>query len=262
VIAMIPLVAILVSVVVNGIKAFTPYFLLHSMRNVDPRGTGGGEYHAIIGTIEVVGMAAIIGIPIGILVAIYLVEYGNRSRLARLISFFVDVMTGVPSIVAGLFVYTFLVLTLGFQQSGLAGALSLSILVIPIVVRSSEEMLKLVPTELRESSYALGVPKYRTIMRIVVPTALPGMITGAMLAISRVTGETAPLLLTMFLTQSINTNPLTGPQATLPTFIWDQILNGTDASTNRAWAAALTLILFVMILNIVARLLARLSRVK
>ena len=141
------------------------------MRNIDPRQNGGGIYHALIGTIEMSASPPLIGIPIGILVAIYLVEYGRGGRLARAISFFVDVMTGVPSIVAGLFVYTGFVLTLGFERSGFAGSLALSILMIPVMVRSTEEMLKLVPNELRESSYALGVPKYRTILRVVLPTA-------------------------------------------------------------------------------------------
>lgn len=261
VLAIAPLVWILVSVVVKGLEAFSAYFLTHSMRNVSPRAEGGGVYHAIIGTIEQVGIASLIGIPIGVLVGIYLVEYGARGRLAHLVSFFVDVMTGVPSIVAGLFVYTGFVLTLGFERSGFAGSLALAILMIPVVVRSTEEMLKLVPNELREASYALGVPKYRTILRIVVPTALNGIITGALLAVARVTGETAPLLLTTFLSQSINNNPFQGPQASLPTFIWDQISSGTNASIARAWAAALTLILLVMLLSLTARLLARLNRV-
>jgi phosphate transport system permease protein len=261
-VAVTPLVAILVAVVSEGLQTLSASFLLHSMRNVDPRQNGGGIYHALIGTIEVVGIAAIIGIPIGILVAIYLVEYSRGGMLARAISFFVDVMTGVPSIVAGLFVYTGFVLTLGFERSGFAGSLALAILMIPVVVRSTEEMLKLVPNELRESSYALGVAKYRTILRIVLPTAIGGIITGAMLAIARVAGETAPLLLTTFLSQSINTNPFAEPQASLPTFIWDQINTGTNASVARAWAGALTLILLIMGLNLVARLIAYFNRAK
>jgi phosphate transport system permease protein len=260
--AFIPLVAIIVSVVSEGLKAFSVNFLTHSMRNVDPREQGGGVYHALIGTLEQVGIAALIGIPIGIMVAIYLVEYGRGGRLARVISFFVDVMTGVPSIVAGLFIYTGWVLALGFERSGFAGSLALAILMIPVVVRSTEEMLKLVPHELRESSYALGVAKYRTILRIVLPTAMAGIITGAMLAIARVAGETAPLLLTTFLSQSINPNPFAEPQASLPTFVWDQITHGTDASISRAWAGALTLILLVMSLSLIARLIARRTRAR
>ncbi|HEY5186607.1 MAG TPA: phosphate ABC transporter permease PstA [Actinomycetes bacterium] len=262
VIALVPLVAILATVIIKGLKVFSGYFLLHSMRNVSPLHPGGGVYHAIIGTLEVVGIAAIIGIPIGALVAIYLVEYGAGKRLAYWVTFFVDVMTGIPSIVAGLFVYTGLILTLGWQRTGFTGALSLTILMIPVMVRSTEEMLKLVPNELRESAYALGVPKYKTILRVVVPTALSGIITGAMLAVARITGETAPLLLTMFISASINFSPFTDPQATLPTFIWDQIARGTPASLDRAWAAALTLILIVVLLNLMARLLGRVYRVK
>jgi phosphate transport system permease protein len=258
--AITPLVWILVAVVAEGLQALDLSFLTHSMRNVDPRLPGGGVYHAAIGTLEVVGIASLIGIPIGILVAIYLVEYGRRSALARSVSFFVDVMTGVPSIVAGLFVYTFFVLALGFERSGFAGALSLAILMIPVMVRSTEEMLKLVPNELRESAYALGVPRYLTILRVVLPTALSGIVTGAMLSVARIAGETAPLLLTMFLSQSITTNPLGGPQATIPTFVWDQIGSGTNASIARAWAGALTLILLVMLLNLAARLIARRTR--
>ena len=260
--ALVPLVSILLTVLVRGLNAFSANFLTSTMRNVSPRRPGGGILHALIGTVEQVAIAAAIGIPLGILAAVYLVEYGNRSRLARTISFFVDVMTGIPSIVAGLFVYTGFILTLGLQRSGLAAGISLSILMIPVVVRSTEEMLRLVPRDLREASYALGVPKYRTILRVVIPSASTGIITGAMLAVARVTGETAPLLLTTFLTQSINTNPFNGPQASLPTYVWDQIGSGTTASIDRAWAGALTLILLVMILNLSARMIARASRVK
>jgi phosphate transport system permease protein len=258
--AITPLVAILVAVVAEGAKTLNAYFFTHSMRNVTSTSGGGGIYHAIIGTIEIVGIAALIGIPIGILVAIYLVEYGRRSPLARLVSFFVDVMTGVPSIVAGLFIYTFWVLALGNERSGFAGSLALAILMIPVMVRATEEMLKLVPNELREASYALGVPRYRTILRVVLPTALSGIVTGAMLAVARVAGETAPLLLTTFLSQSINVNPFKDPQASIPTFIWDQISTGTTVAVARAWAGALTLILLVMGLNLVARLVARRTR--
>lgn len=260
--ALIPLISILLTVLLRGLHALDPSFLTSTMRNVSPRKPGGGIVHALIGTIEQVAIAAAIGIPLGILAAIYLVEFGNRSRLARTVSFFVDVMTGIPSIVAGLFVYTALVLTVGLERSGFVGGVALSILMIPVVVRSTEEMLRLVPRDLREASYALGVPKYLTVLRVVLPAASTGIITGSMLAVARVTGETAPLLLTTFLTQSINANPFSGPQASLPTFVWDQIGSGTTASVDRAWAGALTLIVLVMILNIGARGIARLSRVK
>ena len=226
------------------------------MRNVSSRGTGGGILHALIGTIEQVLMATIIAVPIGVMVAIYLVEYG-KGKLATTISFFVDVMTGVPSIVAGLFIFTGLILTFGLERSGFAASLALVILMLPVVVRTTEEMLKLVPKDLREASYALGVPKWRTITSIVLPTALSGIITGVMLAVARVAGETAPLLLTTFLTQSLNWDLFSGPQAALPTFIWDQISSGTDPSVNRAWGGALVLILFVALLYVGARIVAK-----
>jgi phosphate transport system permease protein len=186
------------------------------------------------------------------------VEYGRDSRFAKLVSFFVDVMTGLPSIVAGLFILAFWLLLLGFQFSGFAGSLALSILMMPTVVRAAEEMLKLVPNDLREASYALGVPRWRTICFVVLPTALTGIMTGIMLAIARVMGETAPLLLTVFVTSAINNDPFKGPQMALPLFIFDQAGRPNDTAINRAWAAALTLIVIIMLLNLVARVIARL----
>lgn len=256
IIAMIPLLSIMYTVISNGLAALNAEFFTETMRNVNQRSDGGGIAHAIVGTIEQVLAATAMAVPLGVLVAIYLVEYG-KGKLAMAISFFVDVMTGVPSIVAGLFIYTGLVLTFGMQRSGFAASLALVILMLPVVVRTSEEMLKLVPMDLREASYALGVPKWITILKVVVPTALPGMITGIMLAVARVAGETAPLLLTTFLTQSMNWNLFDGPQTALPTFVWDQISSGTDASISRAWGGALVLIMFVAILYIGAKLIAR-----
>ena len=264
-IALAPLVAVLVTVVVKGAQVISPTFLTTSMRNVSARTPGGGIYHALVGTLEQVGIAALIAIPLGILTAIYLVEYGPAARsrwLSHAISFFVDVMTGVPSVVVGLFVYTAFVLTLGLQRSGFAGSIALTILMLPVIVRSTEEMLRIVPRDLREASYALGIPKWRTILRIVLPTATAGIITGAMLAVARVAGETAPLLLTTFLSQSINMNPVTGPQASLPTFIWDQFTRGTEASVDRAWGGALVLIVLVMLLYLTAKLISRFTGVK
>ncbi len=256
VVAVIPLIAILFSVVQKGMAAFSLDFLTGTMRNINARDAGGGVAHALVGTIEQVAMATVIAVPIGILVAIYLVEFG-RGRLATWISFFVDVMTGVPSIVAGLFIFTGLILTFGLERSGFAASLSLVILMLPVVVRTTEEMIKLVPNDLREAAYALGVPKWRTIMSIVLPTAIPGIITGVMLAVARVAGETAPLLLTTFLSQSMNWDLFNGPQAALPTMIWDQIASGTDTALDRAWGAALVLILFVAILYVGARIIAK-----
>ncbi|GGL17284.1 phosphate transport system permease protein PstA [Sphaerisporangium melleum] len=255
-IAVVPLVSVIWLVVTNGLKRFDLEFLTHSMRNIGPRDAGGGAYHAILGTLEQVGLATLISVPIGLLTAIYLVEYGSGGRLARSISFFVDVMTGIPSVVAGLFVLAFWVLILGLGYSGFAGAIALSILMLPTVVRSAEEMLRLVPNELREASYALGVPKWKTIMRVVLPTAFTGIITGVMLAIARVAGETAPLLLTVFITDSINSDPFDGPQMGLPLYVFDQAQRPNITATDRAWTGALTLILIVMLLNLVARLIS------
>ncbi len=255
VLALVPLVSVIVTVFVKGMKVMSLSFLTESMRNVSSRSPGGGAGHAIVGTIEQVLIAAAFAVPVGILASVFLVEYG-RGRLARSISFFVDVMTGVPSIVAGLFIYTAFVLGLGLERSGFAASLSLAILMLPVIIRTTEEMLRIVPNDLREAAYALGVPKWRTILRVVVPTALGGIVTGAMLAVARVAGETAPLLLTTFLTQGYNYNPFVGPQAALPTFVWDQISSGTPASVDRAWAGALVLIVMVMIVYISAKLLA------
>ena len=199
--------------------------------------------------------------PLAVLTAIYLVEYG-RGWLARAVTFFVDVMTGVPSIVAGLFIYTVWILALGFQRSGFAATFALAILMIPVVVRSTEEMLKLVPNELREASLALGVPRWRTIAKIVIPTALPGIVTGVMLGVARVMGETAPLLLLTGFTTSINTDVFHGPQAALPLIIFDQAGRPTTAAVDRAWGTALVLIVLVMLLNLVGRAVARFSRVR
>ncbi len=253
--ALVPLVSVLFTVLVRGLEVMSWEFLTSSMRNISTRRPGGGAGHAIIGTLEQVAIAAAIAVPIGIMAAIYLAEYG-RGRLAKAISFFVDVMTGIPSIVSGLFIFTAFVLGLGLERSGMAAALSLAILMLPVVIRTTEEMLRIVPNDLREASYALGVPKWRTVLKVVLPTALAGILTGAMLAVARVAGETAPLLLTTFMTQDFNYNPFEGAQASLPMFIWDQVTVGNVASTDRAWAGALTLITIVMIFYILARALA------
>jgi phosphate transport system permease protein len=259
--AFIPLVAILLNVALKGLSVMSVSFITQTMRNVTSTQPGGGIYAAMVGTIEIVGIAALIAVPIGLLVAVYLTEFG-RGRLALAVSFIVDVMTGVPSIVAGLFIYSGVILVFGTERTGFMGSLALAILMIPIVVRSAEEMLRLVPKDLREASMALGVPHWKTVLKVVIPTALGGIVTGVMLAVARVAGETAPLLLTVFLSQSINYNPFQGAQATIPTFVWEQLSLGTDAAVARAWAGALTLIVMVMLLNIAARLIARLWAVK
>jgi phosphate transport system permease protein len=258
--AIIPLVAVLATVIAKGASTLDFDFITHSMRNIGPTDIGGGVYAALIGTLEQVAIATFIAVPFSLLVAIYLVEYGG-GRMARTISFFVDVLTGLPSIVAGLFIYAFYLIALGQQQTGFAGSLALVLLMIPTVVRSSEEMLKLVPNELREASYALGVPRWRTILRVVVPTALPGVVTGIMLAIARVAGETAPLLLTIFGNDSINNDPFSGKQSGIPLYIFSQAAQPEQTAVDRAWAAALTLVILIMILNLVARLVASRNRV-
>jgi phosphate transport system permease protein len=261
VLALLPLVAILAYTIAAGLKRFDGEFFTHSMRAVAETDPNGGAYNAIIGTLEQVGIATIIAVPFGIMVAIYLVEYSS-GRLGRVVSFFVDVMTGLPSIVAGLFILALWILVLHQSFSGFAGSLALLILMLPTVVRSSEEMLKLVPTALREASFALGVPKWKTVVRIVLPTALPGIVTGVMLAISRVMGETAPVLLTVFGNPAINNNPFSGAQASLPLFVFSEVGASSDNAINRAWAGALTLILIVLLLNLVARTVARFARVR
>ncbi|WP_406200477.1 phosphate ABC transporter permease PstA [Kitasatospora sp. NBC_01560] len=257
ILAVIPLVALTVYTVQQGAGVVDGYFLSHSMKGVLQAGPGGGIYHALIGTLEQVLLATAIAAPIGLLTAVYLVEYG-RGRLAKAVTFFVDVMTGVPSIVAGLFILSLWNIALGFNYSGFSGALALAILMMPVVVRSTEEMLKLVPNELREASYALGVPKWKTILRIVLPTAIGGITTGLMLAVARITGETAPVLMLVFGADYINSNPFDGPQQSLPMYIWQQyaVVNN-DYGYARAWGAALVLIAFVMGLNLIARGIAR-----
>ncbi|MFF9128166.1 phosphate ABC transporter permease PstA [Streptomyces sp. NPDC014889] len=255
--ALVPLVSLVWTTVQRGVKVLDGYFLTHSMGLVADNEPGGGIYHAIIGSLEQVGLATLIGAPVGVLTAVYLVEYG-RGNLARAVTFFVDVMTGIPSIVAGLFILS-LMLIFKMQPFGFAGSLALAILMMPVVVRSTEEMLKLVPNELREASLALGVPKWRTILRVVLPTSVGGITTGIVLAIARIAGETAPVLLLVFGNPFINTNPFEGAQSSLPLYIYQQYTNSTGpgAAYDRAWAASLTLIAFVMILNLVARGIAR-----
>jgi phosphate transport system permease protein len=256
--ALLPLVSLLYEVIADGIGRFDLTFFSWTMRNVV--GEGGGAVHAIWGTLLITLAAGVISIPIGLLTSIYLVEYG-RGRLAKAITFFVDVMTGIPSIVAGLFIVALFTMIIGpGRYMGIMGALSLTVLMIPVVVRSSEEMLRLVPNELREASYALGVPKWLTVSKVVLPTAIAGITTGIMLSISRVIGETAPLLLTAGFTTSLNLNLFDQPMMTLPVFVYNQFQNpGTniDAALGRAWAGALTLIIIVMVLNLVARFIAK-----
>ncbi|WP_078857311.1 phosphate ABC transporter permease PstA [Streptomyces sp. NBRC 109706] len=258
-VALLPLISVITTVLSKGFARFDAEFFNNSMRGVV--GEGGGVHHALMGTLIVTGLAALISVPIGMLTAIYLVEYG-RGALARWITFFVDVMTGIPSIVAGLFAYALFELFFGAGvRMGIMGSVALSVLMIPVVVRSTEEMLKLVPNELREASMALAVPKWRTVVKVVLPTALAGIATGVTLAVARVIGETAPLLVTVGITNSDNFNPFDDRMATLSVFSYYQYATPgipPEPFLDRAWAAAFTLILIVMALNLLARLISRL----
>jgi phosphate transport system permease protein len=259
VVAMIPLVSLVITVVTLGAVRFDIDFFALTMRNVV--GEGGGAAHAIVGTVIMTLLATLISVPVGLLTSIYLVEYSQGGRLARFITLFVDVMTGIPSIVAGLFAYSLFALIVGpGTRFGIGGAVALSVIMIPIVVRSSEEMLRLVPNELREASFALGVPKWLTILKVVIPTALAGISTGVVLAIARVMGETAPLLIAAGFTANFNFNPFSERMMSLPNFVYySYVAQGTipEAYLDRAWAGSLTLILIVMVLNLVARLITR-----
>ncbi|MDT3766472.1 phosphate ABC transporter permease PstA [Gleimia hominis] len=268
--AVIPLISLLTTVVMQGYARLSPYFLSVSMAGVYGGMNAGGIYHAIVGTVLVTGLATLISVPIGLGCAIYLVEYARGTRFARVTNFLVDVMTGIPSIVAGLFAAAlFATFVSPAYRAGIMGAVALVVLMIPTVVRSSQEMLMLVPMELREASYALGVPHWRTIAKVVLRTAAPGLTTSIMLAIARVIGETAPLLMTVGVLHSINFNPFEGRLMTLPVYVYRQYSQGLapcgglencvpTINFERAWAAALVLIIIVMILNIGARIISSL----
>ena len=256
--ALLPLTWILFNVVTKGFRALTTVaWWSRSQNGILPEQVGGGVYHALYGTLVQAFIAALIAVPLGILVAIYLVEYG-RGRLGRVTTFMVDILSGVPSIVAALFIFALWITRFGFQQSAFAVALALVLLMLPVVIRSTEEMLRLVPDELREASYALGIPKWVTIVRIVLPTAMSGIISGVLLAVARVMGETAPVLVLVGYSSSINYNAFSGNMASLPLTVYTQLINPTPAGTLRVWGAALTLILLIAALAFFAAVLARL----
>ena len=264
--ALIPLVSVVWTLVSKGAARLDGDFFGSSMNNIGARDPNGGAYHAIIGTLEQVGLAALMAVPLGVLGAIYLVEYG-RGKFALVVRFFVDVMTGIPSIVAGLFVLAFWVLIVSpwFNNgtprfSGFAASLALTVLMLPTIVRSTEEMLRLVPGPLREGAYALGVPQWKTILQVVLPTALPGIVTGIMLSIARAAGETAPVLLVAGGAAAINMDPFSGNQSSLSLFVYPQAGDASRFAPDRAWTAALTLVALVLILTIAAKLLARRNR--
>lgn len=256
-IAMVPLVWLLYTVISRGYEAvISSTWWNRSLAGVLPEEFAGGVYHAIYGTIIQATVAAVLAVPLGIMAAIYLVEYG-RGWFARTVTFMVDILAGVPSIVAALFIFALWIATMGFPQSALAVSLALVLLMLPVVVRNTEEMLKLVPDELREASYALGIPKWKTIGRIVVPTALPGIISGILLALARVIGETAPVLVLVGYARSINFDPFDGNMASLPLLIYTELINPEEAGRLRVWGAALTLILIVAALYIAAAVVIR-----
>jgi len=260
-IALVPLALIIYYLLRKGLGSWSPSFFTS-----DPTGNTffgssdiGGIQSAILGTIEMVALASAIAIPIGVGVAIWLVEYGKGSWFANVVRFFVDVLTGVPSILFGLFVYIVLIIGTGSSYAGYKGSLALSLLMLPVVIRSAEVILLLVPSALRESALALGAPRWRVIFSIVLPTALPGMVTGMLLAVARAAGETAPLLFTAAYTHKTNFN-LGQFMNSLPVQIYNDVTSPTTAVVNRAWGAALTLVTMILLLNLIARLISRRSR--
>jgi phosphate transport system permease protein len=258
VLAMVPLFSLVFEIAKRGIPGLSAEFFTADARGAI--GGAGGASHAIMGTLIITAVATVISVPIGTMAAIYLNEYGE-GRLRRALTFFVDVMTGIPSIVAGLFAYALFELFLGPGiRLGVMGSVALSLLMIPIVIRSAEETLKIVPNHLREAAYALGTPKWKTITKIVLPTAFAGLLTGVMIAIARIVGETAPLLVTTGVVDSMNTDPFNGRMQNLAVYAYNEYRSPgvmKQASYDKAWAAALTLIAIVMVLNVAARLVYR-----
>lgn len=252
-VALIPLALILYFLLERGLGTWSADFF-----TTDPTGSffgdPGGIRSALLGTLEIVGLATAISVPAGIGVALYLTEYGKRSVLARAVRYFTDVMTGVPSIVFGLFIYVVFVLGhVGGSFTAWKGSLALALLMLPIVVRSSEVVLQLVPASLREAALALGARRWRVLTRVVLPTALPGLVTGSLLAVARGIGETAPLLFTVSTAMGLTGNP-SAQMNTLPVQIYNDILSPRSAVIARAWGAGLTLVTLVLILGVIARL--------
>lgn len=251
--ALTPLILITVDVIRLGASAIRPSFFTQGPPG-DVSALGGGALNGIIGTVFMVGIAIVLAVPVGILGAVYLVELARDSRFSRSVRFFADVMTGIPSIVFGIFVYSAVVLVM-HHFSAIAGGISLALIMWPIVLRTSEEILRLVPHELREASYALGVPQWRTVWKVVLPSAASGLVTGTMLAVARVAGETAPLLFTTLGNQFVTTN-LNAPMSALPLEIFRGATSAFEAAIQRAWASALTLLVLVLLLSLGGRWLA------
>jgi phosphate transport system permease protein len=261
VVALVPLGLILYYLLKEGLGAFSVDFF-----TTDPTGRflgdPGGIRSAIVGTVIIVAVATLIAVPLGIGVALYLVEYGKQSRFANVVRYFIDVMTGVPSIVFGLFVYIVLVVAqIGGTFAAWKGAVALSLLMLPVVARASEVVLNLVPDELRESALALGAPRWRVVFRIVLPTALPGLVTGSMLAVARAAGETAPLLFTVAFVNGVSYD-LGERMNSLPLQIFNDVGQAQDRLVQRAWGAALTLVLMILVVTLIARLVQRRSRLQ
>jgi phosphate transport system permease protein len=259
VVALVPLVLVLSYLIVKGLGAWSVHFFTS-----DPTGRffgdAGGIKSAILGTLEMVALATAIAVPIGLGVALYLTEYGRHSRFAQLVRYFVDVLTGVPSVVFGLFIYITLVLTdVGGGFAGWKGSVALALLMLPIVTRSSEVVLELVPQALREAALALGAPRWRVVFRVVLPAALPGIVTGVLLSIARAAGETAPLLFTATIVKA-TTLDLNGQMNSLPAQIFSDVQQAQDRLVERAWGAALTLVAMILVLTLVARVISRRSR--
>ena len=252
VVALVPLVFLVVYVVQQGSKVISWEFLTEDLPFVD-RLPGGGMNPAVVGTLLITGAASLMAIPLGVLGGIYLNEYGGRSPLARFIRFLSEVMTGVPSIVMGLFIYTLVVLNTK-EKTGFAGAVALACLMLPIVIRTTDQMLALVPSELREGSFALGSRKVRTIRTVVLPSAAAGIVSGALLAVARAAGETAPLLFTIGIVREANTDLFAGQNTALSVQIFTNATSPFSVQQDRAWGAALTLIVIVFVTTIAARL--------
>jgi phosphate transport system permease protein len=262
-VAVVPLVWVIWTVLEKGLaRVIDANWWQKSFGGLTSRNPGGGVYHAIYGTLLQGLTCAVIAVPIAIMVAVYLVEYGRGSRLAKAVTFTVDILSGVPSIVAALFLYALWITTFGLSRSAFAVSLALVLLMIPVVVRTTEELLKIVPDELREASYALGIPKWKTIVKIVLPTAMSGIITGVMLALARVMGETAPVLVLVGYNQFINYDPFQGNMASLPLLMNSERLTTNAIGEARVWGAAVTLVLIITVFNLLGSLLSRLTAIK
>lgn len=252
IVALLPLGAVIFFLIVNGLQAWSPAFLVELPGPVAT--AGGGALHAIVGTLMMTGLALLIATPMALSVAILVVEY-RGSRIAPIVRSAVDLLAGVPSIVVGIFVYTLVVLSTG-HFSGLAGSIALAIIMLPIIARTSEEMLKIVPRRLREGTMALGMPRWRALTSVFIPTVASGILTGIVLALSRAIGETAPLLFTALGSNFVQTD-FSEPMNALPLYIFQNAINiGFPVAKQRAWAAALTLVVIVLLLNLIGRWLA------